>query len=320
MDAQLEVKLIECLDALAQGEAVERILARYPEDAAQLRPLLSTAAGLPALRLEPSEAAKTKSRQRFMAQADLLRRTAPRKSMTFLPRFLTGFAAVAVVAIVLGTGAVAASGSALPGDPLYGLKLTVEGVRLQSAGSPAQRADLQQEFAQRRIDEAHQLITAGREGEVEFTGRIEVIQPDAWVVSGLVVQVDANTAISGTPQIDRLAEVRGVTGPDGLRAVSISIESSGEIEITPTPPATETPQATRTPQPTVTVTSTPTPQPTATVSPTISAQPTALPQPTATPAPIGNDNQNSNGDDNSNDDGGSGSNDNDDGNSNDNDD
>ena len=58
MDAQLEVKLIECLDALAQGESVEQILARYPQDAAQLRPLLQTAAGLPALRMEPSEAVK----------------------------------------------------------------------------------------------------------------------------------------------------------------------------------------------------------------------------------------------------------------------
>src|SRR5512145_810346 len=122
MDAQLESKLIECLDALAQGEAVERILARYPQDAAQLRPLLETAAVLPAQRMEPSEAAKMQSRQKFMAQADLLRRTAPRKTMGFLPRLATGFLAAALVAIVLGTGAVAASGSALPGDPLYGLK------------------------------------------------------------------------------------------------------------------------------------------------------------------------------------------------------
>ncbi len=150
MDAQLEVKLIECLDALAQGESVERILARYPQEAAQLRPLLETAAGLPALRMEPSEAAKMQSRQKFMAQADLLRRTTPRKTMGFLPRFATGFVAAGLVAVVLGTGAVAASGSALPGDPLYGLKRTVENVRLSTAGSPTQRQELQREFEQRR--------------------------------------------------------------------------------------------------------------------------------------------------------------------------
>lgn len=276
MDAQLEVKLIECLDALAQGESLERILARYPQDAAQLRPLLETAAGLPALRMEPSEAAKMQSRQKFMAQADLLRRTSPRKTMGFLPRFATGFIAAAVVAVVLGTGAVAASGSALPGDPLYGLKRSVEDARLQSASSPAQRGELQREFDQRRVDEANELLNAGREGEVEFTGTIEEIQPNAWIVSRLVVQVDANTQIDGTPQINRLAEVRGVTGPSGLRATSISIESSGEPETTPTPEATDIPPATDTPKaaaPTV---------PAATSTP----RPTATMQPTATPRPV----------------------------------
>lgn len=288
MDAQLEVKLIECLDALARGESVERILARYPQEAAQLRPLLNTAAGLPALRMEPSEAAKLQSRQKFMAQADLLRRTTSRKPLGFLPRLAASFVAVALVAAALGTGAVAASGSALPGDPLYGLKRTVEDVRLQSASSPAQRQGLQREFEQRRVDEANKLLDAGREGEVEFTGTIEVMQPNAWIISSLVVQIDADTQIMGTPQINRVAEVRGMTGPNGLRAISIAIESSGEPEITPTPKTTETPQATATPEPTriTAPTTTGTPQPTTTPPPTATPRPTVIVQPTATPQPV----------------------------------
>jgi hypothetical protein len=278
----LEVKLIECLDALAQGESVERILARYPQDAAQLRPLLETANGLPALRLEPSEAAKMQSRQKFLAQADLLRRTTPRKTLGFLPRFATGFAAAALVAIVLGAGAVAASGSALPGDPLYGLKRTVENTQLSFSGSATARESLSDQFAQRRRDEINQLLSAGRPGEVEFTGTIESVQPEAWIVSGLVVQIDANTQIVGMPQIDRLAEVRGLTGPNGLRASSISIESPSEPAITPTPEATETPQATETPEPTTTTA----PTTTATPQPTTTPRPTAMPQPTATAQPV----------------------------------
>src|SRR5512136_263424 len=221
MDAQLEARLIEGLDALAQGESVERILARYPQEAAQLRPLLETAAGLPALRLEPSEAARMQSRQKFMAQADLLRRTKPRKTMGFLPRLATGFIAATLVAGVLGTGAVAASGSALPGDPLYGLKRTVEAVQLNAASSPTKRQELQREFEQRRREETGELLDVGRKGEVDFTGTIEAIQPGAWIVSSLVVQLDAHTQIIGTPQIDRVAQVRGTTGPQGLRASSI---------------------------------------------------------------------------------------------------
>jgi hypothetical protein len=292
MDEQLEAKFIECLDALAQGEPIERILTRYPQDAAQLRPLLNMAAGLPALRMEPSEAAKMQARQKFLAQADLLRRTPPRKTLGFLPRFATGFLAAALVAVVLSTSAVASAGSALPGDPLYGLKRTVEEVRLQSASSPTQRQVLEREFEQRRVEEAGELLDAGREGEVEFVGTIEVMQPNAWIISNLVVQVDANTRIQGTPQLNRLAEVRGVTGPKGLRATSISIEFSSEPVITPTPvmiapTVIETPTPPGTPASTITVTpqitlNPPTVAPTATPTP----RPTATAQPTATPQPV----------------------------------
>jgi len=298
MDAQLELKLIECLDALAQGESVEQILARYPQDAAQLRPLLQPAAGLPALRMEPSEAVKMRSRQKFLAQADLLRRTSTRKSMGFLPRFATGFVAAGLVAIALSTGAVAASGSALPGDPLYSVKRTVESVQLSTAGSPMVHDELQREFEQRRRDEANGLLDAGRESEVEFTGLIESIQPNAWIVGGLVVRVDANTSIVGTPQINRMAEIKGVTGPGGLRASSITIESTGKsvktplVEGTSTPEAresTETPQPSLTPAPTDTPIRTPAPDirstPTATPRPTL-PRPTATAQPTATAEPV----------------------------------
>src|SRR5512135_2112530 len=183
MDAQLEIKLIECLEALNQGESLERILARYPYESAQLRPMLETAAGLSALRREPSEAAKMQARQKFLAQADLLRRTVPRKKAGFLPRFAIGFVAALLVVAVLGTGAVAASGSALPGDPLYSLKRAVENVQLNSASSPTQQQELRQEFEQRRRDEANELLDARRESEVKFNGTIEVIQPNAWIVS-----------------------------------------------------------------------------------------------------------------------------------------
>jgi hypothetical protein len=299
MDAQLEVELIEGLDALAQGESIEQILARYPQDAAQLRPLLQTAAGLPALRMEPSEAVKIRSRQKFIAQADALRRPSKRKSLGFLPRFATGFVAAGLAAIVLSTGAVAASGSALPGDPLYGVKRTVENVQLSTAASPVVRDELQREFEQRRRTEANELLDAGRESVVEFTGPIESIQPNAWIVGGLVVEVDTNTSIVGTPQINQVAEVKGVTGPGGLRASSITIESTGESEKTPrvegtsTPEAresTETPEPRSTPVPTDAPTRIPAPDtngtPAATPRPTALPRPTATPQPTATAEPV----------------------------------
>ncbi len=293
MDAQLEAKLIDCLDALAQGQSVEKALARFPDDAAQLRPMLETVQALPAFRMQPSEAAKIKSRQNFLAQADLLRRSSPRRTAGFLPRFVTGFVAATILAVVLGAGAVAASGSALPGDPLYGLKRAAENVQLSTAASASALQELQQEFDQRRLTEVNQLLAAGRESEVEFTGLIENLQPKAWIVGGLVVQVNADTQIAGTPQLDRLAEVHGMTGSHGLTATAIAIEPSNPIDVTPIPVVQPTLRATDTPEPTRTpvVTprqSTPMPQLTATPQPSATPRPTATrtPQPTATSEPV----------------------------------
>ncbi len=289
MDAELETQLIECLDALAQGQSIEQILARYPANAAQLRPLLTTAQALPALRMQPSEAAKMRSRQKFLAQADTLRRTPARRTAGFFPRLIIGFAAATIVAVVLGTGAVAASSSALPGDPLYGVKRTVENIQLGTTASASARAALQQEFDQRRRDEANELLTVGRESEVEFTGPIKDLQPNAWIVDGLVVEVNANTTIIGTPQIDRLAEVKGITGPGGLRATAILIETPSEGEATPTPSITSTPKATETPEAARTLATeiTPTLRATETLPPTITPRPlpTRAPLPTATAEP-----------------------------------
>jgi hypothetical protein len=286
MDAQLETTFIDCLDALAQGEPLEQVLARHPREAAQLRPLLETTAGLTRLRMEPSEAAKLRSQQKFMAQADLLRRAAPRRTLGFLPRFAIGFAAAALVALVLGTGVIAASGSALPGDPLYGVKRTVENVRLNAAINAAVHDNLQNEFAQRRRDEIGALLTAGRPQTVEFQGPIESLQTGAWIVGGLVVQVTADTAIEGMPQLDQLAQVRGETGPAGLRAISISIAPGGNPTIMPTPDFVQ-PTPANTPQPTSTIAPrvTPTPKPSNVPGVTVTPDATATLRPMPTPVP-----------------------------------
>ena len=72
MEAELEIKLIDCLSALERGEALEQVLSRYPDDAARLRPMLQVAAALPASRIEPSQAARLASREAFLARAAAL--------------------------------------------------------------------------------------------------------------------------------------------------------------------------------------------------------------------------------------------------------
>ena len=277
MNAELEASLIECLDALERGEPVAHILARYPASAAQLRPLLTTAMTLPAFRMEPSEQQKMASRQAFLDQAATLRQAQqPRRASRLMPRFAMFFAALSVMLAVLGSGAVVASGSALPGDPLYPLKRTVENARLAFTADAAARTALRAEFETQRRLEASALLEARREIEVEFSGPIESIQANAWVVAGLVVRIDGATQISGTPQLDRWVTVRGRTQRTGLRALAITIQPGDD------PTSVPTVLPTITPLPMITITATP--NPIVLPEPT-EPRPTRAPPPTPTPAP-----------------------------------
>jgi hypothetical protein len=285
MDAALETKLIECLSALDSGEPLEQILSRYPEDAAQLRPLLQTAAALPALRLEPSQAAKATSRRAFLAQAAALSSTPSKRRFGFFARPAVSIAALVAAFVLVGAGAVAASGSALPGDPLYGLKRGVESVRLSFAVNNTSRDALAAQFEQERETETSALLNAGREAEVEFSGRIDSIQSDAWVVAGLVVRVNDITRVDGVPLVGRRAHVRGRTMDGRLLATSIQVEPGSEPSPTPEPAATDTPkpEATDTPRPSDTPEPTRTPRPSDTPEPTRTPRPSDTPEPTRAP-------------------------------------
>jgi hypothetical protein len=337
MDSALEIKLIECLDALESGEALEQILARYPQDAAALRPALETALALPRLQIEPSLAAKSASRDAFLSHANAMRKARPVRQSGTLTQMLRGLATLALVLIIGGAALVSLSSPALPGDALYGVKRAVEELRLSLA---ADRATLAEQLEQTRRDEVATLIAAGRMQEVEFSGIIESMQGDVWQVSALTVLLNSSTQLEGDPQIGRRAHVRGLTGANRIDARTIRVEGGDQPVPTTTP--SPTPLPSNTPAPTLTITMTPsasampsltpTPSPSSTFTPVItiaaSSTPTGAPPtpgpPSATPADNGNENENGNengngnGNDNENEGGNENSNDNDNENGNDN--
>jgi hypothetical protein len=319
MDAQLEAKLIECLSAFESGEALEHILSRYPEDAAQLRSLLEIAAALPLVRIEPSSAAQAASRRAFLVQAQTLRAASEPRRFQLFPARLAAVLAALVLAFIFVGGVVAASAAALPGDRLYEVKRGVEDVRLQFAPASEKEA-LAKQLEQERRDEIGALLKAGRQASVAFSGPIGAIQLEEWQVAGLRVHIGSNTLVEGVPMVGLRARVTGTTGDGQVLAMSISIEPGGVPAITPTathaPTYTPAPTNTRTatPRPTLAPTFTPTLPPTSTPEPTISPPtprptverqptpvPTAAPAPTDLPIPPGNgsddhggDNQNGN--------------------------
>jgi hypothetical protein len=123
MNNDLETILDICLYQIEEGVAnVDECLARYPEHASQLRPLLHAAAKLSRARdVVPDPGYRTRARSQlniYMQQHPQRKRVSP-----VLWRFAIGFATVMMLFLASGT---AFAQQALPGDALYRWKLTSE--------------------------------------------------------------------------------------------------------------------------------------------------------------------------------------------------
>jgi hypothetical protein len=167
---------------LQSGEwTIEECRERYPEHWEELAPLLEIADTLSKAReVRPSAAFREHSVERLQARIaassrpptpvtpavpapeparpsifDQLQRRLPQLSW---PRFASMRVAFALVCTIIFLGAtVFAVDAALPGDPLYNLKLTIEAGQLRLAASPAASTRMRLAFAERRLQEAEQL-------------------------------------------------------------------------------------------------------------------------------------------------------------------
>jgi hypothetical protein len=116
-------------------------------------------------------------------------------------------------------------------DGAIGIGDTVEvqGTRLADGTLQAQRIRL--------IDSGGDGSGDDRGEEIEFSGRIDSIASDQWVVDGRTVGIDSETDIEGAPEVGDRAQVKAVTYSDGsLLARKIERKDSGsEGESSPTP-------------------------------------------------------------------------------------
>lgn len=155
MNNDLETILDTCLYQIEEGEAsIEECLARYPEHAAQLQPLLRAATKLSRAReVVPDPSYRMRARSQlntYMLQNPQRKRVSP-----IFWQVAVGFATIMLLFVASGT---AFAQQALPGDTLYNWKLTSEHVwRLTS------NDDLGVDIAlsQRRMNEL--LVVSGDE-------------------------------------------------------------------------------------------------------------------------------------------------------------
>ena len=174
MDAQI---LENSLNKIQAGEAtLEDCLRDHPEQAEALGSFLRTAA-LARMVLAPAgptDAFRASSEARVLNRMrDRIARPQTFKKPAHISRRLSLRPAYRLVgallaaALIIGTASVAyASGEALPGDPLYRVKIGVEQAALVLSPSAAWDARLHLGFAGRRLREAEALVGLDRDDDL----------------------------------------------------------------------------------------------------------------------------------------------------------
>jgi hypothetical protein len=255
MDERLMTYLDDCLASLRSGESLERCVARYPEQAKELRALLQIALALEELpQPEPSGSTTYEAKSRFLAEAERKRAMYQRRRIrhrlanawshvqsrlglhTVFSGWMAPARSIATVAITLalvlliGGGIVHAASGSIPGDPLYGFKLLGEDVQRALAWSQESRTRLETTFNQRRLDEVQQLLTMERKEDISFGGLLQARSGNDWIISNVLVTTTQDTHLQSEPSIGTFVEVRGTTGTGGS-VTARRIDIQGEIII-----------------------------------------------------------------------------------------
>lgn len=215
MSARREDVLAEVLAAIAGGEPPEAALARHPEWAEELQDLVQLATDAAMLRpaVVPTESIR-RSRARAIAHAATLARPRPRLLPMGL-RFAAATAAVVVLCGLSGVGLNSAAADALPGDALYRVKLAAQNLRLRFAAGPDSRLELEDLYAEQRVDDVMTLLSLGRVVPVSFTGEVRSLGTVLWDVAGVKVRRTPETVIFGEILPGMEIEVEGLTQGDG---------------------------------------------------------------------------------------------------------
>jgi len=209
-----------CLDRITvKGDSIEQCLESYPEQAAELEPLLRAALSTvkAASLIEPRPEYKTSARNRLVSALEAREKKKTERRMPlwgWQRRWAVALAAVLVL-ILVGVGTVSASASSLPGDTLYPVKTATEKVQgFFTLGSEA-KANLHMKLAQRRLNELKLLAESNRNipqtllgvMNTETNGAIEILSRDKEVGNKSIDRLMGLTSNQKTVLTELMGEV-----------------------------------------------------------------------------------------------------------------
>ncbi len=224
-----------CLQELENGADLEAVLARYPDLAGELRPILMASVQIQARSVSVSDPAPDvirRGRAKLLQHASEMRegKVVPRKHMIpIFQRLAISFTLTALF-LVSGTGLVGASSFALPGEKLYPIKLTWENLRLFFTFNEEYREALAHTFENERLHEINELLVEGRYETIQFAGAYREVNGIMYVSGIHIVILDTSILPAGSLLNGAAVEVTGRTNAEGFVDVeSIKLLPEGTV-------------------------------------------------------------------------------------------
>ena len=266
-DKQVADTLNNCFEKMLAGdESMESCLARYPEHAPELEPLLETMkAARAASNLSPDPSFRARARYEFRSALYDSMPAKKRPALSWRWRWATIASTAGVLLLTSAGGAVAASSNSMPGQPLYQVKRIIEEVQLTLTPSQAAKARLYATLADHRVSE---IVYAAQLGDVQLTEDLtRQFTSDLSMVSAIAAPSRALTSGNGskqvgTPPITGSSPEQSTTVNSTVPAPYITSPLAPSVlTITPAPAEVTITQAAPVPTPTFVL-----PQPTITLS------------------------------------------------------
>lgn len=207
-DKKFEHILNDCLErTMVKGDAIERCLARYPEEADRLGPLLKLAiAARKAAAIKPPAEFKARARHQFRSAMAEAATRKNRAAPIWIPRWAM-VTAMVVGLLLAGSGTVAAAGYTMPDHPLYSVKLAAERAQLVFTFSDLGKAKLYAELSDKRVAEIIYIASRGNGRRTEAA--VERLDKE------LAQLVSLAPVLKDEPQIQAMAPAPAATPTPG---------------------------------------------------------------------------------------------------------
>lgn len=271
---EIEQALQDCLSQIRfHAKTLDDVLAQYPQQRSELKPLIETALWLEgqqkALSLRDEQLAAGRARLMQDIQRESPKAAYTPKQQKAVPRrtpYLMRLAYAGSIALVVclilslvGGGIALAAHNSLPGEGLYPLKISLEEAQAALVSDPVQLSRLRMDFAEKRLAEAVELsrlqkydvlpmVIENYQNQILFAQN--AMEKSAQTSPGAAAQSAGEMQQRLRKNIETLASLANQLPPQAAQAVQTAIEASSaaatqdlQIILTATPmlPSSATP-------------------------------------------------------------------------------